>query len=98
MTDTVSAGIANPSPTDPPLGEKMAEVTPTTVPSAVSNGPPELPRFIDASVCRKLTYGSSSSVLARAETIPALTDWPRPNGLPIAITASPTDTASDEPR
>jgi len=47
---TVSAGIAKPSPTDPPLGEKITEVTPSTVPSPDNNGPPELPRLMAASV------------------------------------------------
>jgi hypothetical protein len=40
MPATVSAGMANPSPTDPPLGEKMADVTPTTLPSVVKRGRP----------------------------------------------------------
>ena len=71
---TVSAGIANPKPTDPPLGEKMVDVTPMTVPSTLNSGPPELPRLIAASVCRKSIYGSSSRIRDRAEMMPALTD------------------------
>ncbi len=42
-------------------------------------------------------YGSSSSVRPRAETMPAVTVCPRPNGLPIAITASPTETLAEDP-
>src|SRR6267154_327338 len=83
-TATVSAGMAKPNPTEPPLGEKIAEVTPTTVPSSESKGPPELPRLIAASVCRKSMYGSSSSVRARAETMPALTDCPQPKNRQLA--------------
>ena len=33
----------------------------------------------------------------RAEMMPAVTEWPRPNGLPIAITQSPTRTLSESP-
>src|SRR5258708_16951952 len=52
--DTDSPGIAEPKPTEPPLGEKMTEVTPTTLPVVDRSGPTELPRLIAASVCRKL--------------------------------------------
>ena len=35
---------------------------------------------------------------ARAETMPCVTVWPTPNGLPIAITKSPTSRASESPK
>ena len=47
---TVLTGMANPMPALPPLGEKMAVLTPTSCPSELSNGPPELPGLIAASV------------------------------------------------
>ena len=37
-------------PIDPPLGDIIAVLTPITLPSKSNNGPPEFPRFIDASV------------------------------------------------
>ena len=43
-------GIENPTPTLPPVGEKIAVFTPITRPSMLNIGPPELPRFIEASV------------------------------------------------
>ena len=36
----------------PPVGEMMAVFTPTTSPSMLNSGPPELPLLIEASVCR----------------------------------------------
>jgi hypothetical protein len=40
-------------PTDPPDGEKIAVLTPITLPSVLKVGPPELPLFTGASICRK---------------------------------------------
>ena len=51
------AGIANPKPILPPVCETIAVLIPITSPSKLNNGPPELPRLIDASVCKNLTYG-----------------------------------------
>ena len=48
-----SVGIAKPMPTLPPDGEKMAVLMPTTWPCVLKVGPPELPRFTGASICRK---------------------------------------------
>ena len=48
-------GMAKPIPTEPPEGEKIAVFTPTTRPSMENEGPPELPRLIDASVWMKLS-------------------------------------------
>ena len=50
---TVSAGMANAMPTDPPEGEKIAVLTPITLPSTSKVGPPELPRFTGASIWMK---------------------------------------------
>ena len=49
---TVSAGTAKPMPIEPPVGEMIAVFTPTTSPSMLNSGPPELPLLIAASVCR----------------------------------------------
>jgi hypothetical protein len=37
-------------------------------------------------------------VRASAETMPCVTVWPTPNGLPIAMTISPTSIASESPK
>ncbi len=49
---TRAAGTAKAMPTLPPEGEKMAVFMPTTLPSRSKDGPPELPRFTAASICR----------------------------------------------
>jgi alcohol dehydrogenase class IV len=46
-------GMAKPMPTEPPLGEKIAVLMPMTSPAMLKVGPPELPRLIEASICRK---------------------------------------------
>ena len=46
----VSEGTAKPMPTEPPVGEKIAVLIPTTSPSVSKSGPPELPLLIAASV------------------------------------------------
>src|SRR5216683_3925659 len=83
-------GIAKPMPIEPPDGEKMAVLMPITSPVRLNIGPPELPRFIDASVCRKSSYGPEWISRAVAEMMPDVTVPPRPKGLPIARTQSPT--------
>ena len=40
-------------PTEPPDGEKIAVLTPTTSPSRLKVGPPELPLFTGASIWMK---------------------------------------------
>ena len=70
---------------------------PTTWPSMLNSGPPELPRLIAASVWMKSSYGPWRMSRPRAETMPAVTVPPRPNGLPIASTQSPTRSASESP-
>ena len=49
---TRAAGTAKAMPTLPPEGEKIAVLTPITLPSRSKEGPPELPRFTAASICR----------------------------------------------
>ena len=54
ITGPASAeGTAKPMPTLPPDGEKIAVLMPITLPSMLNRGPPELPRLIGASVCKK---------------------------------------------
>ena len=60
-------------------------------------GPPELPGLIGASSCRKLSNGPAPRSRPRAETMPAVTEPPRPNGLPAASTQSPTSTWRESP-
>ena len=91
------AGMAKPIPTLPPLGVKMAVFTPTTRPSVSKRGPPEFPRLMGASICRKSSRGPERISRPRADTMPAVTVPPSPKGLPTAITQSPTLTASESP-
>ena len=72
------------------VGEKIAVLMPITWPSRLKVGPPELPRLIGASIWMKSSYGPEPMSRPRAETMPAVTVPPRPNGLPTAITQSPT--------
>ena len=50
MLNARSIGMANPSPSLPPLREKIELLTPMTRPKAFTSGPPELPGLMDASV------------------------------------------------
>ncbi len=85
-----SAGMAKPMPTDPPVGDRICEFTPITLPLRSKVGPPELPRLIGASICRKSVYGlPAPSSRPSADRMPALAEPPRPNGLPSATTQSP---------
>ena len=89
-------GIAKPIPIDPPW-LKIAVFTPTTSPSILKSGPPELPWFIDASVWIKSSYLERPRLLFLAEIIPDVTVPPKPNGLPIARTQSPILAISEFP-
>src|SRR4029450_338333 len=86
---TVEAGIENAMPTLPPDGEKIAVLTPITSPDVSNAGPPELPLFTGASIWMKSSYGPLPMSRPEAETMPAVTVPPRPNGLPTASTQSP---------
>ena len=50
---TVSEGMSKAIPTEPPEGEKIAVLTPMTLPSMSNVGPPELPLFTGASIWMK---------------------------------------------
>ncbi len=81
----------------PPVGERMAVLTPITSPSCVNSGPPELPWLMAASTCRNWSYGPAPISRPSAEMIPAVTVPPRPNGLPTATTHWPGRTWSELP-
>ena len=60
------------------------------------SAPPEFPGLIAASVwMKKFRSLMPTAVRAWAETMPLVTVWPTPNGLPIASTRSPTCTVSE---
>lgn len=89
-------GIAKPIPTLPPFGPKMAVLIPISSPLRFTSAPPELPLLIAASVWMKFSKFSTFKPLRpSAETIPEVTVWPRPNGLPIATVKSPTRNLSE---
>jgi hypothetical protein len=46
-------GMAKPMPMLPPLGVNIAVLTPTTCPSPLNSGPPELPLLSGASIWMK---------------------------------------------
>ena len=75
---------------------------PITSPRVLSSGPPELPGLIAASVCSISTPvpgWPSVRLLPLKETTPTVTLFPpRPKGLPIAITQSPTSERSESPK
>jgi hypothetical protein len=91
---TVLDAIAKPTPTFPPEPAVwICEFTPITRALESSSGPPELPGLIGASVW----IASSISKPLGAwmwrpspETMPPVAVRSRSNGLPMAITESPT--------
>ena len=105
----VFAGIAKPSPMLPAcpdsLGiEAIAVLMPITCPAASTSGPPELPGLIAASVwiaeVNVVSEPSVSSPVAltgrsSAETMPVVTVFSRPSGVPRAITGWPTTTVEE---
>ena len=94
----VSIGIAKPMPCAPP--PQIAVLIPISRPSAFSNGPPELPGLIEASVWSSPWKGRPPSLLrvrSSAEITPVVTVLEKPKGLPIAITGSPTIRSWDSP-
>ena len=95
---TVSTGTAKPTPLDWRDEEAICELTPITRPLASSSGPPELPGLIAASVCSTPEIGKPlGDWISRssAEMMPVVTVPDRPNGLPIAIAASPGRSADE---
>ena len=89
---TVFAGMANPMPTLPPSAPLLVpvwicELTPMTWPSALISGPPELPGLSAASVWMApeiLAPSGAWRLRCSADTMPVVSVWSRPNGLPIA--------------
>jgi hypothetical protein len=80
----------------------MAEFTPTILPCESTNGPPELPGLIAASVwiaSIKLSAFNEPVVTGRfrAETIPLVTVPDKPRGEPKAITGSPIERVDEFP-
>ena len=85
------AGMAKPMPIEPPLREKIAVLMPRRSPFISTSAPPELPGLMAASVWMKKPRSEMPIwVRATAETMPLVTVWPTPNGLPMASTRSPT--------
>ena len=101
MPFTASIGNANPTPANAPLGDAMAVFTPTSDPLLSSNGPPEFPGLMAASVWMTPAMGRPVAALAISrptpDTTPVVSVWSRPNGLPIANTFCPTSMVLDRP-
>ena len=90
------AGMAKPMPIEPPLREKIAVLMPTRSPFMSTSAPPELPGLMAASVWMKKPRSVMPTwVRATAETMPLVTVWPTPKGLPMASTRSPTSMPSE---
>ena len=87
-------GIAKLRPMLPamlPRGLKLAVLMPISSPLRLTSAPPELPGLIEASVWMKFWKPSPRRPLRpTADTMPEVTVWPMPNGLPTATTKSPT--------
>ena len=101
-------GIAKPRPIDPDCDapdESVAidDVMPMTRPCASNSGPPELPGLMAASIWMAFVttgdsvFPSPAVVTGRAtaDTMPVVTVFARPSGLPTAMTALPTTTPSE---
>ena len=75
------------------FGLRMAVTMPTTSPSIVTSGPPELPGFAAASNWIRLVSicwpSGERNWRFRPETTPCDTDGPMPKGKPTAMTWSP---------
>ena len=87
-------------PANEPERLKIAELTPTSRPALSKSGPPELPGLKAASVWITLRIGrlfTDSISRPNAETTPVVSDWSRPNGLPMANTFWPTCKSFDVP-
>ena len=67
-------------------------------PARLMSGPPEFPGLIAASVWMyDSVFRDPTSFRSVAETIPAVTEWSKPSGLPIARTHSPISSFSESP-
>ena len=90
--------MANDRPWYPPDRLKICELIPTTSPCRLKSGPPELPGFTATSVWMNGTYVSSGRLRPFALTMPAVTEFSKPNGEPMATTHSPTASDFGSPR
>jgi hypothetical protein len=105
-------GIANPRPMLPDCwlamaaddNDAIAELTPTTRPWSSTNGPPEFPGLMAASVwiasmTSSATPGAPPASTGRfsADTMPLVTVPARPSGEPTATTGSPTARSVESP-
>ncbi len=75
-------------PMKPPERLRICELMPTTSPRMLISGPPELPGFTATSVWMKRISSPVSRALAL--TMPDVTVFSRPKGVPMAMTHSPT--------
>ena len=65
----------------------IAVLMPISSPRRLTSAPPELPGLIEASVWMKSSYPSGDRPLRpSALTMPEVTVWPMPKGLPMAMT------------
>mmetsp|Transcript_60779 Transcript_60779/g.181064 ORF Transcript_60779/g.181064 Transcript_60779/m.181064 type:complete len:351 (+) Transcript_60779:258-1310(+) len=99
--ETVSMGMARPTPAKEPLPLRMAVLTPMTCPSEFSRGPPLLPGLIEASVWTTPLMGRPpwpSILRERPLMMPRLRLCSRPKGLPKAKTFCPTSSPVEVPR
>ena len=99
---TVCEGMANPTPANSPVPDRMAVFIPTTSPLMLSSGPPELPGLMAASVCMTSGIWNALSLDGRSLpswlTIPDVMEPDRgPNGLPMAAMGSPTLRLDESP-
>ena len=91
----------------PPRLPMPTSFTPTISPLRLTSGPPEFPGKITASWPIQRTISPTASPSSRIAppgeiisvfaTIPCVTDWEMPAGLPIASTMSPTSSAELSP-
>ena len=91
-------GIAKPMPTPTPIEVRIMEFTPMTSLLMLTNGPPELPTLILASVWMKSWSDKvrmSSTCRPLALTWPKVTLYSRSKGAPMAMANSPTFTESE---
>ncbi len=93
---TRSMGTENPMPS---ARARMAVLIPMSWPLMFSRGPPELPGLMAASVWMKSDWIPPFNRTARWTPLmtPVVTVWPKPNGLPMAITVSPGIRSAETP-
>ena len=92
MRLTVSLGIAKPMPTEPPVGETIAVLIADHLAVHVERRPARVAGVDGRVELQEVVERTGADVAAPAETMPAVTDPPRPNGLPAARIQSPTST------